>query len=190
MKRLIIVAIWLAGSTVCLAQGTSGELQLTYQRIQSFTMRSGIPSFFDFDGVALNGGGYGFVYNITEKFGLFQQMGFFGGVEQSPYKIRLITEHQGLRLKTEKGSVTLYAKGGVGFTRYVFESSGQTQGVDSHVNFVYGGGMHFPIFSGLRMIIDVSRQSMGLPNLTGMPNRSKWSNAFYLSTGIVFCFGD
>ena len=77
MKRLMILAIWLSGSAFCLAQ-ESGELQLTYQRIQSFTLRSG-ASTLNFEGVALNGGGYGFVMDLIEKFGVFQPMGFFGG---------------------------------------------------------------------------------------------------------------
>ncbi|MBZ5496533.1 MAG: hypothetical protein LAP85_09020 [Acidobacteriia bacterium] len=187
MKRFVILAVWLCSSGICLAQDYTGELQLTYQRVQSFTFNSG-SSFFNVDGAALNGGGFGFVYNITNKFGLFQQMGFFGGVEQNGLKIRMITELQGVRLTAHKGPFDFYAKGGLGFTRYVFEVSGGTAGVDSHLALVYGGGTEFRIPGGLFMIIDASRLTMGLPNLTNLPGRSKWSNSFLLSTGVAFRF--
>ena len=62
MKRYgIVVAMWLCGAGVCLAQqGPGGEMQGFYQRIQTFKMRSGGPIFEDYD-KATNGGGFGFV---------------------------------------------------------------------------------------------------------------------------------
>ena len=65
MRRYgIVLAMWLCGTGVCLAQqGPQGELQGFYQRIQTFKMRSGGDVFADYD-KATNGGGFGFVYGF------------------------------------------------------------------------------------------------------------------------------
>lgn len=129
MKRLTIAAILLWGSGICLAQDSKQEIQGVYLRIQGFTFNSGTTDF-DIENASINGGGYAFVYHITEKFGLFQQMGFFGGAEQNGLKVKLITEFQGMQVNKKTGPLILYAKGGLGFTRYIF--TGTLSGVDSH----------------------------------------------------------
>ena len=185
MKRLMIVAVLLWGTGSCLAQDISGEIQGVYFRIQGFNFNSGVSDF-NIESAAINGGGYAFVYQITEKFGLFQQMGFFGGPEQSGLKIKLITEFQGMQITKSRGSVDFYAKGGVGFTRYVF--SGLIEGVDANLALLYGGGVKLPLKEGLKVILEGSRITQGLPNLTNAPGRSKWDHSWHFATGIAIQF--
>ncbi len=184
MKRLMIAAILLWGSGICLAQA-SRELQGVYLRIQGFTFNSGTTDF-DIEGASINGGGYVFVQHITEKFGLFQQMGFFGGAEQNGLKVKLINEFQGVQVSKKTGPLILYAKGGLGFTRYIF--SGAFSGVDSHFALNYGGGAEIKIKEGLNLVLEATRLTMGLPNLTNAPRRSGWDNSWQLATGIAFHF--
>jgi len=184
MKRYgIVVAMWLCGAGVCLAQqGPGGEMQLFYQRIQTFKMRSGGPIFADYD-KATNGLGFGFVYNITEKFAMFQQTGFFSGVEDSGYKMRMITEFQGVQLTKRTGAIDFYVKGGVGFARYVIEN-----GVSYSVAFQYGVGTEIKIGRGLYLVVEATRLSMGVPELYYTEDRSKWCNTFLLTSGIAIRF--
>jgi hypothetical protein len=185
MKRLTMVAILLWGSGICLAQDSKQEIQGVYLRIQGFTFNSGSTDF-NIQNASINGGGYAFVYHITEKFGLFQQMGFFGGAEQNGLKVKLITEFQGMQVNKKTGPLLLYAKGGLGFTRYVF--SGAFSGVDSHFALNYGGGTEIKIKEGLNLILEATRLTMGLPNLTNAPGRSGWDNSWQLATGIAIHF--
>lgn len=187
MKRLTIVAMLLWGGGVCLAQDAKQEIQGVFFRIQGFTFNSGDPSVFDVEGAGINGGGYAFVYHITEKFGLYQQMGFMGGAEQNGLKVKLITEFQGFQVNKAKGPLILYAKGGLGFTRYVF--SGALSGVDSHFALNYGGGTEIRMKEGLNLVLEATRLTMGLPNLLGdLPGRTGWANCWQLATGIAIHF--
>lgn len=185
MKRLMIAVFLLWGSGSCLAQDTRGEIQGLYFRIQGFNFNSGSP-IFNVDSVAINGGGYGVVYHITDKFGLFQQMGFFGGPEQNGLKIKLITEFQGMMVTKKAGNFDFYAKGGLGFTRYVF--SGALSGADGALALLYGGGVKVPVKEGLKLVFEADRITQGLPNLTDLPGRSKWDHSWHLATGIAFQF--
>ncbi len=183
MKRLIIVAIWLSCTGLCMAQESNGEIQGFFQRIQNFDFNSGDASF-SFKGANPNGGGFGFVYNITDVFGLFQRTGFSSGIDQGGYKMNLITESQGLRLKKQAGSVMFYALGGVGFNRYVYNDYAGYYGMA----LMYGGGMQVPMMEGLNLIFEATNLTMGLPNLTNIPGRSKWDNALMFSIGAALHF--
>ena len=184
MKRLTIAAVLLWFSGICAAQDR-GEIQGLYLRIQGFTFNSG-SSNFDIENASTNGGGYVYVQHITDKFGLFQQMGFFGGAEQNGIKLRLLTEFQGMRVNKKAGPLLLYAKGGLGFTRYSF--SGALSGGSYHFALNYGGGTEIKVKEGLGLVLEATRLTMGLPNLTGLENRSKWDNSWQLATGIAFHF--
>lgn len=185
MRRLTIAAILFWGSGICLAQSTR-EIQGVYMRIQGFTFNSGSPSF-DIENASTNGGGYVFIQNITEKFGFFQQTGFFGGAEQNGTKVRLLTEFQGFRVNKKAGPLNLYAKGGLGFTRYTF--SGGLSGGSYKFALNYGGGIEIKMKESLGLILEATRLTMGLPQIVPDPsNRSKWDNSWQLATGFAIHF--
>jgi len=183
MKKWMIVAVMMFGTEVCLAQDSGGEFQGFYQRVQSFNFNSGDP-IFNVQNGNTNGGGFGFVYNITPVFSLFQQTSFFGGFEQSGLKMRLITEAQGVRLSKGTDAILFYAKGGVGFNRYVLENLG----IDYGTAFILGGGAEIRMTEGLYLLLEATNLTMGLPNLTNLPGRSKWDNALLFTTGIAIRF--
>jgi hypothetical protein len=183
MKKFMIIAILLWGSGSCLAQDSKQEIQGVYLRIQTFTFNSGYSEF-NIQQAAINGGGYAFIFHITDKFGLFQQMGFYGGPEQNGLKLRLITEFQGMIVTKKAGPLDLYAKGGLGFTRYVFTGNA----VYGKFAVLYGGGAEIKMKEGLNLVLEASRLTMGLPQLSISPDRSKWSNSWQLSTGIAIHF--
>jgi hypothetical protein len=189
MRRILIVGIiWLFSAAVGWAQQQSGELQGFYQRINSFDMKyGGGPTPYDIKGQAFNGLGYGFVFNISDKFGLYQQMGFFfSGVGQGGIDIKLITEFQGMQLTKTKGRVDLFARGGVGFSRYVFNRNS----VFYSMAFQYGGGIEIQLKQGIFMLIEVTGISMGVPDVTGydFPDRTKWNTSLVIGPGIAIHF--
>ncbi len=190
MKKLLMLAVWLAGAGSCLAQDQSAELQLFYQRFQGFDFNAGTffgTPIFDVHGANPNGGGFGFVYNLNPKFGFFQQTGFFQGVEQNGLNLRIINETQGLRVMKPTKKFDLYAKGGLGFNHYVFNQSGNSS-VFYGMAFIYGGGTEARLSEGLFLILEADYVTMSLPNITGAPDRSKWDNALLLTTGIAIRF--
>jgi hypothetical protein len=182
MNRLVVIAFLLAWSGVCLAQGSKGELQGVYLRIQDFNFNSGSPSF-NIENAKINGGGYGFVYHITKAFGFYQQMGFMEGVEQNGFKMRLVTELQGMQLGANLGPLVLYIKGGLGFARYVF--SGTLEGADYGFAANYGGGTQIRVKRGLYLLFEATRLDLSLPNLTNAPGRSTWDHPWQFATGIA-----
>jgi hypothetical protein len=187
MKRLLMaIVIWVGSAGFCLAQQASGgEMQGFYQRVQSFTFRD--PAIgLDISGQTFNGGGFGFVFNITEKFALYQQTGFFGGVGQDGLNIRLITEFQGMQMTKHTGRADFFVKGGVGFARYVF--SGALSGVNYNMAFQYGGGTEIKLKPSLYLLIEVTGLSMTVPNLTDSQDRSKWNTSFLIGPGISIHF--
>ncbi len=188
MKQLTIVAVLLWGNGLCMAQDAKQEIQGVYLRIQGFTFNSGDPTVFDVEGASINGGGYAYIYHITDRFGLYQQMGFMGGPEQNGLKVKLLTEFQGFHVSKAKGPFLLYAKGGLGFTRYVF--SGALSGVDSHFALNYGGGVEIQMKEGLNFLVEATRLTMGLPPLLpiALPGRNGWANCWQLATGIAIHF--
>lgn len=187
MRRYgMVLAMWLCGTGVCLAQqGPSGELQGFYQRIQTFKMRSGGDLFADYN-KATNGGGFGFAYNITDRFGIYQQMAFLGGAKDEAYDItmRMITEFQGMQVTKRYDKIDFYAKGGLGFVRYSVQNSGE-----SKMAFQYGGGAEIKVGnSGMYLILELTRLSMGVPQFFFTDDRSKWCNTFLISPGIAIRF--
>ena len=187
MKRFLIIVLLLCGPAYCLAQDTFTEFQGYYQRVQGFDFNSG-TSQFAFKGASMNGGGFGFVFGLSPKFGFFQRTSFFGGVEQSGLTMRVISEVQGVQLMREAGPFDFYAKGGLGFNRWVFEEFGSTTGVDYGMALVYGGGAEAKLKEGTYLVLEATRMTTGLPNISGLPGRSKWDSSWLITTGIAFRF--
>jgi hypothetical protein len=187
MKQFVILAVLLFSAGLCQAQDATGEFQGFYQRMQSFDFNSGSTSF-DIRGAKLNGGGFGFLFNITDTFGFWQQTSFYRGVKQSGLALRPIIETQGVQLSKEKGALSVYIRGGLGGVRHVLEMSGGTVGVDWGLALIYGGGTKIKVSEGLFWIIDASRITMGLPNLTNLQGRSKWDSGLLFTTGIAIRF--
>jgi hypothetical protein len=160
-------------------------MQGFYQRIQTFKMRSGGAIFENYD-KATNGGGFGFVYNITEKFAMFQQTGFLGGPKDEPtgLTMRMITEFQGMQLTKRTNAIDFYVKGGIGFARYVIENSG----VSYNVAFQYGGGTEIKVGRGLYLVLEATGLSMGVPELYYTDDRSKWCNTLMFTSGVAIRF--
>jgi len=189
MKRLFFGPLFfLLFSKAGLAQyeGQSG-IQLFYQRDQGFDFRSGSAAF-DVQSVHLNGGGFGFDYGITDWFALWSQVAFYSGVRQGGISMNLINEIQGMKLTSPgKGPFRVYAKGGVGFTRYIFEFPG-FRAVDYGQAFNYGGGLQIKVSGGMSLILEATQLAVSLPNLTGAPGRDKWDASTLFTTGIAFHF--
>jgi hypothetical protein len=192
MKRLlIVVTVLLFVGNLCLAQPEYSEVEFQgfYQRIQGFDFQSGAVGF-EFENEGFNGGGFGFVYNVSPWLGIFSQTSFLAGVEQSGIKLRFINQTQGAKV-TKRGlvgeSVNVFAKGGIGFVRHVFDAFGQ-QSIDYGTSFTGGGGTEIKLQEGMWLMLDLSRTSLGLPRLTNVPGRDKWDSSWAITTGVSFQF--
>lgn len=183
---MTLVVVSLAGS-LCLAQDefSAVEFQGYYQRVQGFDFQ-GVPGF-EFEGVGFNGGGFGFVYNLNPYFGIFSQTSFLAGVEQSNVKLRIINQAQGVKLTKRGESINVFGKGGVGFVRNVLSFGGQ-EGVDYGTSFVFGGGTEIKLQEGMWLMLDLSRNIQGLPQLTFLEDRDSWDSNWMITTGISFQF--
>ncbi|RPJ59939.1 MAG: hypothetical protein EHM23_12210 [Acidobacteria bacterium] len=183
---ITVVVLSLAGS-LCLAQDEFSEVEFSgfYQRVQGFDFQ-GVQGF-EFESEAFNGGGFGFVYNLNPFFGIFSQTSFLGGVEQSNVKLRFINQAQGVKLTKRSDKINVFGKGGIGFVRHVFDFSGQ-ESVDYGTSFLLGGGTEIKIQEGMWLMLDLSRNVMGLPQLTINPDRDKWDSNWIITTGVSFQF--
>ena len=186
MKRLVIVVVWLCSSAICLAQ-SKGEFQGLYHRVEGLTYNSGSPLLFDIEGASTNGGGYAIAYNLSDNFGVYQQMGFFGGVSQNGYGVRLITEMQGFRVTTNSGPIDLYAKFGLGITNWSF--SGYLSGSSTNFGINYGSGAEIKMTEGLYLVLEASRLTTRMPNITDLPGRTGWDSSWLFSTGVAIHWG-
>jgi hypothetical protein len=190
MKNLLPVLFLLFGCNICLAQyGPQGQLDLYYQRVQGFDYRSGSSSF-DIEGANLNGGGFGIGYNLTDVFSIWTQTSFYTGAKQGDLDLKFINQIQGIKLtKRDLGSVNLFVKGGMGFARYVFKQEGFSgESVFFSQTFNYGGGAEIGIGEGIYFFVELSQMSMGLPNITGSPDRDKWDSNILITSGISLFF--
>jgi hypothetical protein len=183
---ITVVVLSLAGS-LCMAQDEFSEVEFQgfYQRVQGFDFQ-GVQGF-EFQNKGFNGGGFGFVYNLKPSFGIFSQTSFLAGVEQSDVKLRFINQAQGVKLTKRSEKINVFGKGGVGFIRHVFDFGGQ-QSVDYGTSFVFGGGTEIKLQEGMWLMLDLSRNIMGLPQLTIDPNRDKWDSNWIITTGVSFQF--
>lgn len=194
MKPLLVVAFILLSGSILLAQPEFSEVEFQgyYQRVQGFSFSPTFVEGFDFpDSEGFNGGGFGLTYNLNHWFGIFSNTSFLGGVEQNNLQMKIINQVQGAKItKRGLGPANFYAKGGVGFIRYVFSSGGEDLAIDYSTSFVYGGGAEIKFKEGMWLVLDLSRLSLGLPNLTGfdVPGRDKWDSSYLITTGVMFAF--
>ncbi len=195
MKRFVAVAfVLLFTGTLLQAQPEFSEVEFQgyYQRVQGFTFSPTGVQGFDFpDSEGFNGGGFGINYNLNHWFGIFSNTSFLGGVEQNDLQMKIINQVQGAKItKRGFGPANFYAKGGVGFMRYVFSSGGQDLAIRYSTSFVYGGGTEIKFKEGMWLVLDLSRLSLGLPNLTGFDfeGRDKWDSSYVITTGVMFSF--
>ena len=186
MKRFAVTIVWLCSATICMAQST-GEFQGLYHRLSGLTYNSGSSYIFDVEDASANGGGYAIAYNLAPNFGMYQQMGLFGGVSDNGYNIRLITEMQGFKITKPGGPFNLYAKAGMGVSIWSF--SGNLSGSSSNFALNYGGGMEVRMTDELYWVLDASRLTTRVPNLTDLPGRTGWDSSWVLSTGLSFHWG-
>jgi hypothetical protein len=190
MKRLLMVmVIWIGCAGVCLAQQQSGELQGFFGRWQPFHYKD--PSLgIDMSGKAFTGGGFGMLLNVTEKFGIYQQTGFFGGVSDNGNSFSLITEFQGMQASKRKDRIDFFAKVGLGFARYVVNlpAFGVQQYPSYNFALQYGGGTEIKLKPGLYLLIEVTAITSRLPNLTGADGRSTWNTGIQIGPGISLHF--
>lgn len=189
IQRIVVLFFcWLAFSGLSLAQSSpQGEIQLYYQSVQGFDFDSGTP-LFSISDEDFQGGGFGFVYNLNSWFGLWSQSTFFGGVEQNEISLKLINQMQGVKLTArDLGPINLFGKGGMGFTRFVFETP-TFETVRFGTSFNFGGGIEYVLKEGLLLIVEGTQMSMSLPDISGLPDRDKWDSNLLVTVGIAFQF--
>ncbi len=183
MRYLLAIFIIFC-SAVCAIAQTSTEIYGFYQDYRNFSFQIGGGSVFDVPEIKMSGGGFGFVQNLAPWFAIWNQFAFYGAVEQL-FRIQVLNELQGIRFQTQQyGPLQLYAKGGVGFSRYGIESLGSSY----HVSFSYGGGAQIWLNDWLGAVLDGSHVIMGLPNLTDLPDREKWDSGLAFTAGLAVRF--
>jgi hypothetical protein len=196
MKRILMIAVvWLGSAGFCLAQDSSGELYGFYQRFMNFKVDTNIPGAPKID-QALNGGGFGYLQSLSNKVGIYFQLGFFGGAKLSEINIKPITEFQGLQFTKRTGRADFYGKAGVGFARYVIQAGGSDLDVAYKMAFQYGVGTELKLGNGLYLLLEGTGVSMGVPAdvasyyLYGgvAEGRTGWNTGLMLTTGIAIRF--
>lgn len=184
----LALAVWalIAPAAVC----AEGETEITgfYQRYHDFSYQVGLPVF-DFEPRSLAGGGFSLAQNIAPWFAMWTQFSFYGSTENNVgLRVRLINNQQGIRYQTKNyGPLRLYAKGGLGFSRFSIDT-GQGSLGDTKFSAAYGGGAHVWLHDHVGINLDVSHVLTGLPNLTDLDTREKWDSGLVYTTGLTFRF--
>ena len=183
-------------ATVCASaqdEETSTEIQGFYRTYRNFGYNSGDP-YYSFSPMKLNGGGFSIARNFAPWFAMWTELSFYGSPEKEDFKIGIINNQQGLRFQTKQhGPFRLYAKAGLGFTRYsidlVIESQGLSYG-DTAFSAGYGGGAQIWMNENFGIVIDVSHTLMGVPDLlfADLPDREKYDSGLTYSTGFAVRF--
>lgn len=189
MRRLVFLsAVWLTFGSAAYAQlGGGGEFRIFYQTIQSFDFDAG-GGYLIADSEAFHGGGFGFVFGLNDWFGIYTDTTFLGGVDTDYFDMKLISQVQGAQFTWgDRDSVNLYGKAGIGFARFVIDVYGY-EDVWYQSQFDFGGGATVPITEGMHWFGELKMSLLSLPNLTGSPDRDKWSPSPTFSTGVLFRF--
>jgi hypothetical protein len=199
MKRwfVLLMLLWLASGLALAQQQDYSEVEFLgfYQRVQGFDFFSGQDvggPLFSVADRGFSGGGMGFTFNVNHWLGIWQQVGFFTGVKQSGLQLRMINEVQGVKLTRRNPAgipVAVYTKAGIGFVRHVFSMEGAGDlAVRYSTSLAYGGGAEIPFREGMSIVLDLSRLTMGLPQISADPARDKWDSNYLITTGVVFRF--
>jgi hypothetical protein len=187
-RCLLLLSLMLSAGIYASAQ-ESTEIHGFYQVYRDFSFRTGIAEL-DIENVKLNGGGFGFAYNLAPWFAMWTQFSFFGTVEQpaSAMSVRVINNLQGFRFQTQQfGPLRLYGRAGLGFSNYSMNIQGSGYG-DTKFSFGYGGGVQIWLSRSIGLNLDASHVIMGLSNLTDLPDREKWDSGLAFTTGVALRF--
>jgi hypothetical protein len=185
-KGVLLVSMVLCTAVRVFAEGET-EITGFYQQYRNFEFKIGVSEF-DFPPSRLQGGGFMIAQNLAPWFAMWTQFSFYGSVEHSGIKVRILNNLEGIRYQTKNyGPFRLYAKGGLGFSRYSMDIGGNGAG-DTKFSVAYGGGTHIWIQEHFGVVLDVTHVVMGLPNLTDSPSREKWDSGLTYTTGLTIRF--
>lgn len=185
----LTTALLVWGLIVPAAVCAEGETEITgfYQQYRDFSYRIGLPEV-DFEPRSLTGGGFSIAQNMAPWFAMWTQFSFYGSAENAGLRVRMINNQQGVRYQTKNyGPLRLYAKGGLGFSRFSIDT-GQSSAGDTKFSAAYGGGAHIWMHDHVGVNLDVSHVLTGLPNLTDLDTREKWDSGLVYTTGLTFRF--
>ncbi len=175
---------------LCPAAATAeGETEITgfYQQYRDFKYKVGLEEF-DLAPRSLGGGGFSIAQNMAPWFAMWTQFSFYGSAENAGLRVRMINNQQGVRYQTKDyGPVRLYAKGGLGFSRFSIDTVQGSLG-DTKFSAAYGAGAHIWMHKHAGINLDLSHVLTGLPNLTGLDTREKWDSGLVLTTGLTLRF--
>ncbi|NLV30998.1 MAG: porin family protein [Acidobacteria bacterium] len=187
---MILVSVLAAGFLLCpAAANAEGETEITgfYQQYRDFSYTVGLEEY-DLAPRSLGGGGFSIAQNMAPWFAMWTQFSFFGSAENAGLRVRMINNQQGVRYQTkEYGPVRLYAKGGLGFSRFSIDT-GQGSLGDTKFSAAYGAGAHIWMHKHAGINLDLSHVLTGLPNLTDLDTREKWDSGLVLTTGLTLRF--
>ncbi len=196
VNGMLLVAMVLCGALCAYAQDeeSSTEIQGFYQTYRNFSYNSG-DSYYSFSPQKLNGGGFNLARNLAPWFAMWTQFTFYGAPEKENFKVGIISNQQGVRFQTKQhGPFRFYVKGGIGFTRYSIDfveppSTSVSYG-DTALSLGYGGGAQIWAGDHFGIVLDVSQQLMGLPDLLylDLPGREKYDSGVTYSTGLAIRF--
>ena len=167
-----------------------GETEITgfYQQYRNFDYKVGAVGY-DLTDAQLKGGGFSIAQNLAPWFALWTQFSFYGSVQSPGLNVRVINNQEGIRYQTRNyGPIRLYAKGGLGFSRFSLDVSGVGSGSDTKFSVAYGGGAHIWMNKNFGVVLDVSHVATGLPNLFDLPTRDKWDSGLVYTTGLTVRF--
>lgn len=186
-KLILLIMVVLVVGVSLHGQTPQGEFRGYFQNVSNFDFQSGSPSF-DISGEGFNGGGFGFVFNLNDWLGFFTETNFLTGVEQGSLSLKLINQSQGIKVTArELGPVNVYAKGGIGFSRFLFDTgSGET--IRYQTGFSTGGGVDFRISDPMAFFVEGNLLTFSLPNITNVSDRDKWDSSLGTSVGVAFFF--
>lgn len=185
----LTTALLVWGLIVPAAVCAEGETEITgfYQQYRDFSYRIGLPEV-DFEPRSLTGGGFSIAQNMAPWFAMWTQFSFYGSAENAGLRVRMINNQQGVRYQTKNyGPLRLYAKGGLGFSRFSIDAGPNSAG-DTKFSAAYGGGAHIWMHDHVGVNLDVSHVLTGLPNLTDLETREKWDSGLVYTTGLTFRF--
>jgi hypothetical protein len=187
IKCLLPVSMVLLSALYASAQEYNTEIQGYYQAYRDFSFQTGYEPL-NIPNVKLNGGGFAIAQNLAPWFAFWTQFTFYGSAEQPNLSARIFNNLYGIRYQTQQhGPFQLYAKGGLGYSRYSLDLLG-TSYSDTKFSFSYGAGAQIWMSDNFGVVLDASHLIMGLPNLTDLEGREKWDSGLALTAGLSVRF--
>jgi hypothetical protein len=190
-KYLLLITAILCGTAYAPAQEQSTEIQGFYQTYKDFSFKVGEGyELLDIPNTRLGGGGFTIAQNLASWFAVFSQTTFYGSVEGTYLKARVINNLEGLRWQTKRhGPLQAYVKAGLGFSHISLDYvSGEDIGGEIKFSYSLGGGAFIWMSDNFGLVFDASHTAMGMPNLADLPGRDKWDSGLTLTTGLAIRF--